>query len=200
MMVPPPSSIRTIARWRSVVREFGLKASEAGVGFWSGDIELLAGDVRAAEREYRSSLEALKAVGDRNATPGMAALLADTLCRQDRLEEAEVFTRETEDTAASDDLGAQYYWRGVRAKILARRGSLKEAERLAREAVDMAERTDSLNDRAFVSLCLFEVLNLPNRAPDAERAVREAIGFYERKGNVPATTEAKGLLSVLARN
>jgi predicted ATPase/class 3 adenylate cyclase len=193
-----PEARELLARWRSLVREFGLKDIEAAVGFWSGDIELLAGDVRAAEREYRSSLEALKAIGNRNATPSMAALLADTLCRQARLQEAERFTREAEDGAASDDLGAQYYWRGVRAKVLARRGSLKEAERLAREAVDRGERTDSLNDRAFVSLCLFEVLNLANRAPEAERVVREAIGFYERKGNVPATSEAKALLSELS--
>ena len=74
--------------------------------------------------------------------------------------------------AASDDIGAQFAWRAVRAKALAREGRSTEAKALAREAVALADRTDALNKRAAVLLSLAEVLRAERRPQRGRRGRR----------------------------
>ena len=68
--------------------------------------------------------------------------------------------------------------------MLARRGRQAEAEALARQAVEIAETTDFLNDRADAYAGLAEVLQLNGNADEAKAALEQALQRYERKGNL----------------
>ena len=52
-------------------------------------MEVLAGDLAAAERELRGSYSQLEQLGERAFLSTMAAMLARVLCEQERFDEAE---------------------------------------------------------------------------------------------------------------
>jgi len=113
----------------------------------------------------------------------MAALLAHALALQDELDEAERFSRTSEQASAADDAFSQVLWRTARAKVRARRGDLAEAETLAREAVAVAERTDLLNTRGDTLADLGEVVALAGRPDEAAAIFGRASEVLEQKGN-----------------
>jgi len=98
-----------------------------------------------------------------------------------------------EEAAAPDDALSQLLWRRSRAKLAAREGDLGRAEALAREAVQVAARTDFLNDHADALVDLAEILVLAGRREEALAEVEEAVSRYERKGNLPSLERARQL-------
>jgi hypothetical protein len=112
----------------------------------------------------------------------------------DRPGEAEAWVATSRDCAGPEDRDAQSWWRSVGSKLAARRGELDLAERLAREAVEIAEQTDALNQRAKVSLDFAEVLRGVNREAEASEAVARAVMLYQLKGNLVAERRARALL------
>ncbi|HEX9349729.1 MAG TPA: AAA family ATPase [Gaiellaceae bacterium] len=175
---------RLAARSRTLHEELGQTTRAAGLTMASGWTELRAGDAPAAEAELRPAHETLEAIGERGARCGVAAVLAEALYQQDRLDEAEQFTRASEEAAASDDVNAQVGWRGVRAKVLARRGEGSSALRLAREAVELSEPSDYLIMKAQAYEALGETLRLLGNLEEARRVFERAIELYETKGDV----------------
>jgi ATP/maltotriose-dependent transcriptional regulator MalT len=149
-------------------------------------VELLAGDLAAAEREARAGYDALGGVGDL-ARPTLAAILARTVEVQGRDDEAIELTEESERTAGAEDLTTQVQWRGPRARALARRGERAEAEPLARAAVAIAEQTD------FLTLHADALCDLAYVTRD-KAVLRRALDLYERKGNVAGAARARTLL------
>src|SRR5207249_3402218 len=97
--------------------------------------------------------------------------------------------------AATYDAGAQFLWRAVRGKALARLGALDEGERLARRAAELAAVTDSVSQRAHVLFDLAEVLRMSGRGDEAVEAVDEAVELLEKKGNVAAGRRAHAVLA-----
>lgn len=124
----------------------------------SAPVEMLAGDPSAAERELRADYEALEAMGDKNYLSTTAALLAQALHELGRDDEAERFTRISEQTSAPDDVNSEVEWRCARAKILASRGEHAEAESLGRDAVRLSLGTDFLEVQGNACLDLAFVL------------------------------------------
>jgi hypothetical protein len=104
------------------------------------------------------------------------------LC-QGRLDEAERRSVESEELGASDDLYNEMMWRRLRAKVLAAGGDLAGALALARQAVDSAAGVGFLDDSALTLLDLSRILGAAG-APGARSAVTEALGLFERKGNL----------------
>ncbi len=89
------------------------------------------------------------------------------LYRLGRDEEAEEWTRRSEQATPPEDVTAQAHWRSIRAKVLARRGEANEAVRLSAEAVEWIRRSDDLH---FIGDCLVdraEVLWLLGRRDEA---------------------------------
>jgi tetratricopeptide (TPR) repeat protein len=146
-------------------------------------IEMLAGDLEAAERIARDAVATLERMGERGYLSSAAALLAHALADRGELDEAERFSRTSEDAAAADDAFSQVLWRSARAKIRARRGELAEAEALAREAVAVAERTDLLNTHGDTLADLGDVIALAGRPAEAVAALEQAAEIFRRKGN-----------------
>jgi tetratricopeptide (TPR) repeat protein len=178
-----------IGRARALAEELGLEATLAAqAANGAGEIELLAADPAAAERELRPACEALERIGELGYLASAAPLLADALYLQGRDDEALLMTERwaPERLTVPEDVDAQVGWRRVRAKLLARRGDVEAAERLAREATASAARTDFLDLRAHAVGDLAEVLRLMGRSEESAAAVQEAIRLYEQKGNIAA--------------
>ena len=93
---------------------------------------------------------------------------------------------------------AQFAWRAVKAKLLARAGSSSDARSLALEAVGLSDSTDSPCQRADVLLDLAEVSRLSDQPDDAAGAVERAVRLFDTKGDVVSAERARSLLDEIA--
>jgi class 3 adenylate cyclase/tetratricopeptide (TPR) repeat protein len=180
-------------RARASFEEFGLRAALAALPLYSGPIELLAGDPRAAERELRRGHDLLEEMGDRGRFSTVAAFLSQALYAQGRLEEADAVALSAAAAATADDFYTQAVWRGTRALILASAESFEQAERLAREAVALSRGTDWPNLAGDALLVLAEVLAAGGRTAEATARAGEALRRYRQKGNDISARRAEQL-------
>jgi class 3 adenylate cyclase/tetratricopeptide (TPR) repeat protein len=163
----------------------------------AGSIELLAGDLVAAERLLRLSCERTEEIGELGFLSSITPDLIDALHRQERYGEALELTERwrPERLTVPEDVDAQAGWRRVRAKALARTGEVEEAERVGRDAVAIASKTDYLTLRARAHADLGEVLSIAGRWDDATASLREAVALHEAKGNVVEARLSRDLLA-----
>jgi tetratricopeptide (TPR) repeat protein len=160
----------------------------------AASIELLARDFVVAEHVLAESCAMLERWGLRSQVATQATQLAEALYGQERYKEALRWSETAEAHAADYDVGAQFLWRAVRGKALARLGEPGEGERLEREAVGLALKTDSVSQCGHVLLCLAEVLELNGHSAEAGDAVERATRLFDGKGNVAASRHARTLL------
>ena len=171
-----------VERARSAYEELGNRFMMVAVIASASYVERLAGDPAAAAKLQREAYDAMTAIGDRAFASTMAADLAAAMIDLDEDDEAWLYATIARDTSATDDVTSQAGGRAVQARVLSRRGDHDNAVSLAREAVAIAAGTDSLVERGDMLLHLAQVLWSAGEADDALAAVREAIGFYQRKG------------------
>ena len=157
----------------------------------SGLVEMLAGDLAAAEQELRRGVELLEGMGERAYLSTLGAMLADVLELADKDDEAGRFARTSQEASDPDDIDSQARWRTVKAKLLAKQRRLEEAEGLAREAVHLAAATDVLNLRGHCYLALGAVLQASGRQTEAGEAFAQAVRAFDRKGNLAAAGQAR---------
>ncbi|MGH2996405.1 MAG: adenylate/guanylate cyclase domain-containing protein, partial [Gaiellaceae bacterium] len=181
----------------NLLEDLGNLTRVGGRSVIAGDIELLAGRPAAAEAVMRRGFEILDQMGERGLLSTVAANLAEAIYRQGRHEEAERFTRVSEEAAAPDDMASQVLWRATRAKVLALRGDLEDAERLSAEGVELSEGTDDLYVQGDTLVSRAEVLALAGRFVEAREAMEEAIRRFEAKGAVAAIPRVRRLMSEL---
>jgi class 3 adenylate cyclase/tetratricopeptide (TPR) repeat protein len=188
-----PEARALLDQGKAIVEELGLRFNLAAFALTSGEIEALAGELVAAEQQLRLASELFGRLGDKWSVSLVAPNLAEVLHLQGRNEEALRFTEEAE-AAAEPELPEQFLWRKARARVLAVQGAGEEAERLAREAVDLAARTDHLEEHADALMTLADVLRHAGRAAEAALAVRDALRLYKQKGNTVLTRRAQEAL------
>ena len=187
---------KLLAEANEIFEELGQTRSSSALDI-DGIVELLAGDLDAAEGRLRAGYLALERMGDRAFRPTTAAHLAEALYAQGRDEDAGPFTEISEQLAAKDDLLTQVVWRRVRAKVMARQGRIDEAEDLAQEAVAIGESTDFLNTRADALVDLADIHRRAGRLDEARTAIVKGISLYEAKGNRVAVERTRALLAIL---
>jgi tetratricopeptide (TPR) repeat protein len=179
----------------ALAKEHGLNDSHARTA--AGDIERLAGDGAAAERELRPLCEHYEQVGELGFLASAGPELAEAMHMQGHDEEALLLTDRwrPERLTLAEDADAHTHWRRVRAKVLAHLGELDEAERLGREAVAISSATDVVDLRAQALADLAEVLRLADRREESRAFAEEALELYEKKGNVVAAGRLHALLT-----
>ncbi|MDX6720765.1 MAG: hypothetical protein QOJ63_3019, partial [Solirubrobacteraceae bacterium] len=180
---------RLLREANEILHELG--GMQSAVSHHEAVVERLAGRPASAECLLREGFVRLAAMGSGTLLATTAAMLAQAVHAQGRLEEAEELCQVSERDAPDDDIVTQVIWRGVQAQILAQRGSRPAAERLAREAVTLIARTDFLTHHGDALLDLAEVLRLCGRPEDSYQAAREALSLYERKGNAVAAERVR---------
>jgi predicted ATPase/DNA-binding SARP family transcriptional activator len=168
------------------------------VTFWYAFVSVWQGNTAAAEQELLPGYEALKKMGEKSHFSSIAHELSSVLYLQGRYDEAEQLTRECEEATRANDIHSGILWRSIRAKILARRGEFEAAEQLAGEALAIASTSDFHIAHADALLDLAEVLALAGNPSAVPALVREAIGFYELKGNLLAAERAVSQLDDLS--
>jgi class 3 adenylate cyclase/tetratricopeptide (TPR) repeat protein len=157
----------------------------------SGLVEMLAGDLAAAESELRRGVELLEGMGERAYLSTLGAMLADVLELAGKDDEAGRFARTSEEASDPDDIDSQARWRAVKAKLLAKQGHWEPAEVLGREAVHLAAPTDVLNLHGHCYLALGAVLQASGRQTEAGEVFAAAVRAFDRKGNLAAAGRAR---------
>ena len=171
-----------LAAARATVDELGLSLELQELSAHGGMVELLAGEPAAAEALLREGRDGFAALGAGTRAALAAALLARALVEQGRDEEA-IEQTEYAELHAGGELKTTITWCGVRAAALARRGHNHEALELARRAVELAEPTDALADKADAAMALASVLQACGMTDQATDAAHAALELYEAKGH-----------------
>ncbi len=185
-----------VERAKTVYEELGQTLAAGDTcGLVRAALHVLADEPQAAEDALRVSCETCIRLNESAFLASRAAELADVLHRQSRYGEAERWVAISRERAGAEDRDAQSSWRSIAALLAARSGDLTGAERLGREAVEIVERTDSVNHHAKVLVDLAEVLRVAARQDEAVALVQRAVDLYKLKGNVVAVERARSLLS-----
>ena len=179
-----------------VYEELGLRFRRAVRTLVGAEIESLAGDLAAAERELRLGYETLAGMGESGVRGAVAAFLADVLLARGDLEAAERFVAISADATENDDVAARVLQHSVLACVRTRRGEPDQAEGLALEAVERAESTDFLSLKARALEAAAEVHAARGWDDEAEESLERARRLHAEKGNL---TAVERLSSALAR-
>ena len=182
------------AKARAAFEEIGMSIGIANTyGAVAAAIELADDEVATAETILRESCEQLDRMHEHALLATRASELGEVLLVQGKEDEAEAMIRKARDLAADDDVDAQTSWRIAEARRLVRRGSTAKSESLARAAVELSASTDMLNRSARSLLALAEALLRQSDEEKATEVIEEAIGMFERKGNVVGADAARTL-------
>ena len=179
---------------RAFMAERGLTLRVGGLALATGMVELLAGDLEAAEEAYADGIKVLGSIGEKGVLSTVAAMQAWTQYRVGRPDEALASIELAKETGASHDIATQAGWRNPAAMIAADRGDLANAERLIGEAQAMVEPTDFLELRGQTWEALAHVHRRAGRLAEAETALRRAMSEHDRKGNLVELARVEGLL------
>jgi ATP/maltotriose-dependent transcriptional regulator MalT len=182
---------------RPMLEDYGAVVLAAWTGLTSGRVELLAGDVDAAEADLQRDYDQLLALGELFFRPSVAVMLAQALFEQDKLDDAYELTEAAAAIAGEDDLECQAILRSVKAKILVRRGREQAATELAREALSLLEPTDEIVGRVEVLLDLADVHRLAGDEPASTEALNAALELCRKKQMTVQTERLEAMLEAL---
>jgi class 3 adenylate cyclase len=173
----------------STYEEFGLRFRRATQSFVGAQIELLAGDVAAAERELRASTAAFEEIGAATSAATHRALLADVVSRLGRREDAEQLIQRVAAEAPGHDLIAHVLWRCALARIRACDGSAQEAVELATAARELLREAEFPQLAIAALTAAAEAAAAADDGAEAERLLTEARAIAEAKGAVASLAQ-----------
>ncbi len=165
-----------------MLAELGQSVLAASTSIDSGPVELVLGDLDAAERLLRADDAALEALGETYLRSTVDGLLAYALLLKGAVDEAESIALRVREMAGPDDFDAQVLWRRVLGRRRAEQGRFDEAIELTTAAVSLTGpaapvmRAFALTDRAVVLLAA-------GREAQARSDLDEALRLHEAKGN-----------------
>jgi class 3 adenylate cyclase/tetratricopeptide (TPR) repeat protein len=183
-------------RGEAIAAELGSGLVGSSSSIDSSRVELLAGDLAAAERDLRRDYDALAEINETYFRSSIAAFLANVLWLAGDDEGALHFSQVAEELGDVDDVSTQVPWRSARARVLAARGEAVDARRLATEAVELAAGTPQPHLRAKALADLADVLITLGDVDSAEPRLREALALYEQKGDLVSAAHLRERLSV----
>jgi len=184
-----------VAENHAIIEELGLLQSAAADLIAVADVEILAGDLEAAERILREALDRLGKVHDRISTANAAWRLALVLLREGRIDEAEGLVEQSRKVDAGRFV---HTWRCVLgATAAARRGESKRACELLDETDRSLESLRESGMHADVLLQSAEASAALGRMSDAGDRLRRAAGIAERLGYVVGHRRAEAKLADL---
>ncbi|HEX2295353.1 MAG TPA: AAA family ATPase [Actinomycetota bacterium] len=160
--------------------DLGLEMARAWSAFESAWVEVLGGDLAAAEEELRWACAVCERCNEQAVLPTLRGVLADVVYASGDVDEADRLARQVEAMSADDDVLSQVKWRTVRAKIVARDGD-EAAKVLVDEAVELVGTTEYLDWRALAHLDRARVL-VALGLPGAEHDLAAAEDLFARKG------------------
>ncbi len=186
------------ARARDMLGDLGPSVTAASSSIERSRVEILAGDLAAAEADLRADDAALGAMGEQYFRSTVDALLALVLVEAGRFTEADGFATSAQGLADPDDTLSQVVWRLAQARILANDGRTAEGVAMAAVAVELAAGTGSLALLGDAHVSHGLTLAQDGQEDAARAAWSAALACYEQKGDVVSAARAAGLLTSLA--
>jgi tetratricopeptide (TPR) repeat protein len=182
----------------SLLDDLGTSRESASTSIESARVEVLAGDLEAAEAHLRRDDALLAELGERYFRSTVAGLLGRVLLLRGAYDDAEAFVVLAEALSESDDAWSQVLWRSARARLLAASDPDRALE-LAQGAVDFAETTADLELRGDAWSDFGEVHAEIGNGDDAIKALHQALGLYQRKGDTTSAARTGRRLDELSR-
>jgi tetratricopeptide (TPR) repeat protein len=179
-----------------LLADLGVNSQSASTSLDSARVEVLAGDLAAAESHLRRDDAQLAELGEHYFRSEVAGMLGRVLMLRGDEAEAEAFVVLAEALSDADDAGSQVLWRSARARLLATSNPQRALE-LARGAVDVAETTADLLLRGDAWSDLGEVHLDASGVDDAMGALEHALELYELKGDTTSTDRARRRIAEL---
>jgi len=179
---------------RAILGELGRSLMSVSTSIEGARVEVLAGDLDAAEQLLRADEVELAALGERYFRSTIVGLLANVLESKGALDEADRYAELARDLADDDDTDSQVLWRTARAKLLARYERAEEAIAMAGEAVALVDETADLDARGDVHADMALVLARVGMASEAREELARALGYYEAKGDLAAAAAVRNRL------
>jgi class 3 adenylate cyclase/tetratricopeptide (TPR) repeat protein len=176
---------------RKTLREAGLFTASAGVLMGRGWIEERADDSAGAERAMREGMDEFERLNDRGFRSTLAVNLAEFLLYEGRVDEAREVTALARELTAPDDVTNLVHLHFLDGALLAHDGRLEEAEPEGRRAVDLADTTDHVDQRATARIYLAITLARAGRRAEAVALANEAFALVEAKGDVTGLALAR---------
>jgi predicted ATPase/class 3 adenylate cyclase len=182
-------AIADFERARDLFAEVGAATQLARTIMRIGRLRGGRGEVAEAEKLFRESIRILKPLEDRGTLCEVQRSLAESLLKQDKLDEAEVYALKAVETVGPQDVSSQASTRKTLALVRAAQGRDDEAEALFRESIEILERSEYTR---FLSEPLHAIIQF---FEERER-VEEVAAFRERlaelrAGDVPEETAAR---------
>jgi predicted ATPase/class 3 adenylate cyclase len=168
-------------RGKAMLDDLGPSLTAASTSTETYRVEVLAGDLEAAERELRRDYDALGALGETYFRSTVAGFLSHVLLATGRADEAAEINAVAETLTADDDQASQVLWRSARAKLLGLQGRHDEAAGMAAEALAIASTTDDLILQADAEVDAATVLESAGRYDEAATHWAAALDRYVRK-------------------
>src|SRR5215467_10132040 len=184
-------------RGRARLEEFGYRFFAALISLDSAPVEMLAGDLQAAERELRGDYQTLEQMGERNYISTTAGMLGEVLYRQGRYRESSELAGVCRELASPDDVASQFLWRCVHAKLLARDRQRERSDAILAEALELIGGSDWVDWQGNGFMDLAEICRLCGRTADAIEALGQASARFAAKGNVVSLRRADELADEL---
>ena len=181
-----------LERSKTICRELGFAYGLAEAHMAGSELEQLAGDLAAAERELREAIRIVAEMGASRYVALYRTTLASVLLDQGREVESIAELEEARELG-----GYAPAWRSTRARALARIGQIDEAVEEARAAADAVAGSDNITARAEILVHLAEVLRASGDPGGASEALdacdQPARGEGERRqrGAVPAAARER---------
>ena len=181
---------RRLARSKALSCELGIRYNLAEAHAAGAQMELLAEDPAAAERELRAAIDVVAEMGAQRYVSLYRIRLAHVLVTMGRDDDARA-ALELERARMAQAVG----FKMAHARLLARAQRTEEAVALAREAVHSMAHSDDLTSRAELLTWLAELLSAAADATGATAALAEAMQLHEEKGNVLPAQRCRELLA-----
>jgi class 3 adenylate cyclase/tetratricopeptide (TPR) repeat protein len=172
---------------------FALASGKGG----RGELELLAGDLPAAERILREGWNELGEIGERGYRSTTGARLAQVLALFGRYEEALAIASEAEALTSSDDWVTTAEALCARAYVASGRADHEAAVTYARRATELADGHEYVITRTHFWLARGEILVAAGLLGEAREALAEAIRLSRIKGAGVQEERARAILDAL---
>jgi tetratricopeptide (TPR) repeat protein len=181
---------------QAMLEELGGGIDAASTSLDSHRVEVLAGDLAAAERELRRDYDSLLALDETFFRSTISAHLAYVRLLAGDPEEAIVFSATAEAIGEADDAELGTLWRIARAPALAIRGEAEAARTLAEEAVALARTTERSVLQAQALVALGQVgRELGDPETQSGPPLREALALFEAKGDEVSAARIRELVA-----